>query len=79
MKNLNFYKYFEDDMNQLHFWETETRINVDEATKVKNEMNERFPHANLSLIDVGSNVCNINIKFYNNADNALFCLTIGKL
>jgi hypothetical protein len=77
MKELNFYKYFENTTQGVHFWETEDAESLTKVDGLTKEIKNMFATSNTQLIDMGNGYYKINVKLYNNEDNALFCLLVG--
>lgn len=77
MKELNFYKYCDDETNNLHYWETETHTTLDIAEPIIENLTMMFPNATVSLLKTNQLWCRINVKFYSSEDSDLFCVLLG--
>ncbi len=77
MKELDFYKYCDDEINNLHYWETMVHCGLQRAEKVKEELELKFINAEIKLIDTSENWYMINVKFFSIEDSDLFLLMVS--
>ena len=82
MKEIGFYKYFENENEQKHFWEGNgfpTNLTKEKANDVSYKIKEVFPNSIVNVFETfaNSNAWGINVKFHSNEDNGHFCLFIN--